>query len=145
MRKSEDAKFVGKLCAEGLETEVTIKVCRRLKAEKDKPRPLLVSLQSGDQVSQVLRSARKLRDIEAYKSVHVKKDMTPLERAQMKDLLGVRNRKREEATKAGRQENWVIRGGKVVNIQRQKLEEAESMTFKPAGGAQTPPAAVAQD
>ena len=134
-RKTEDTLYVKNLCSNALKAEVTIKTCRRLKsgAGKDVRRPLLVTLANTEQVSEVLRSAHRLRDTVDYKGINVKKDMTPLERTQMRQLLILRNQKREEAKKAGKIENWVIRGDKVVNVQRQRPSDGEK---EGAGNAQ---------
>jgi hypothetical protein len=126
-RKTEDTKFVKGACTKALGVEVEIVACKRLRSQSKQgegsKRPLLVTLIDPAQVGLVLKEARKLRDSEDFKDVFIKKDSTPLERAEMKKLITMRDQKREETKTKGGDENWVIRNGKVVNIARRSRQE----------------------
>lgn len=139
-RKTEDTSFVKKACSQALGVEVDIVSCKRLHAQgkqgsegKDK-RPMLVTLKDGSQVDTVLKEARKLKDNDAFKGVFIKKDCTPLERAEMKALVEERNLKREETRVRMGTEKWVIRNGRVVDVTRRNQQvEAEAAEGVEAG------------
>lgn len=133
-RKIEDTRFVKKACSQALGVEVEIVNCKRLhshskkvKEGKDK-RPMLVTLRDSNQVDKVLKEARKLKDNEVFRGVFIKKDFTPLERAEMKKLVVERDQKREETKLKMGTENWVIRNGRVVNVTRRSMLEVKRMT-----------------
>lgn len=122
-RKSDDTIFVKKACSQALGIEVEIASCKRLHSQSQgsegkNKKPLLVTLKDGTQVDSVLREARKLKDNETFKGVFIKKDCTPLERAEMKKLVEERDQKREATREKKGTETWVIRNGRVVNVNR---------------------------
>lgn len=125
-RKQEDIDGVKELCDSVLEVSVEIKQAKRLGKKADKSRPLLVTLENADQVSNVLKNSRKMSEHsnERIKKVSVKRDMTPLEREQFRKLVKLRNQKREEAERKGEDAQWVIRQNKVVNVTRQRPSTA---------------------
>ena len=108
--------------------KLEVAACKRLHSKQAKnasttSRPLLVTVKSSEQISQVLKAARKLRDSTEFKAIFVKKDSTPLERAEIKKLLEDRDKKRQETKRKGRYENWTVRQERVVNMTRGQQEE----------------------
>jgi hypothetical protein len=83
-RVMADTAFIADCCSKALSTPVDITSCKRLHskdAAANPCRPLLVTVKDPAQVWSVLKVARKLGESAEYKSVFVKKDSTPLERA----------------------------------------------------------------
>ena len=92
-------------------------------AEEGKgPRPLLVQVQTQNQAQNIMKSGRKLKEHKdkRFQQIVVKKDMTFSERQEMRNLVILRNQKREETEAKGGKEIWVIRRNKVVNIARER-------------------------
>ena len=56
-------------------------------------RPLLVTVKSSEEISQILKAARKLCNSTEFKAIFVKKDSTLLEQAEIKKLLEDRNKR----------------------------------------------------
>ena len=50
-------------------------------------RPMLVTVKDKSQENRILKEARKLKDVDEFKNVYIKKDSTPLERQEMKNLI----------------------------------------------------------
>ncbi len=66
----------------------------------------------------ILKAASILKDTEdysPYKGMYIKRDETPLERAQTKKLNVLRKARTEESRKKGENVRWFIRRGQVVN------------------------------
>ena len=84
------------------------------KCDGAKPRPVKIRLSSQEEISQILRQAKKLRGTDIF----ISRDMTPLERREWKELLEERNRRRKDAEEKGEEGTWIIRKGKVVNVMR---------------------------
>jgi hypothetical protein len=80
-----------------LNTPIDVTACKRLRSKDaaNTCRPLLVTVKDSVQVWSVLKTARKLGESADYKSVFVKKDSTPLERA-----VFARSGRRESGGKA---------------------------------------------
>ena len=53
---------------------------------------------------------------EVYRNVSIKKDMTPLEREEMRDLLSKRGKMKKNSDEKGKIEKWVVRT--IVNVYR---------------------------
>ena len=114
IRKGEDMKRAGEIIHKGLECEAVIMQTRRLgksktdeaTAEEGKgPRRLLVQVQTQNQAQNIMKSGRKLKEHKdkRFQQIVVKKDMTFLERQEMRNLVILRNQKREgEETRYGR-------------------------------------------
>ena len=127
VRKEEDKKNTVDITRNGLGCNVEISHTRRLGAKdmdttsgKKVPRPLLVKVQDQRQAQEMLRSGRRLRDHEdtRFQAISVRKDVTFLEREEMRKLVSLRNQKRAETETHGGDEVWMIRRNKVVNIAR---------------------------
>ena len=127
VRKAEDKKKAEDIVRNGLECTAEIIQTYRLGAKKsgassaDKgPRPLLVKVLDTQQAQETLKLGRKLREHKDKKfhNISIKKDMTFLEREEMRKLVSLRNQKREESHAQGGKEIWVIRRHKVINIAR---------------------------
>jgi hypothetical protein len=127
-RVAADSAFVGDVCQRVLGVKLEVATCRRLKSKdgegenKLKCRPLLITVKDPSHVGQVLKNARKLRDNAEVKTVFVKKDATPLERAEMRKLVVLRDQKREETKSQGGNSVWVVRNGRVVDVSRRQEE-----------------------
>ena len=63
----------------------------------------------------ILKAASILKDTEDYNDMYIKRDETPLERAQAKKLNILRKSRTEESRKKGENVRWFIRRGQVVN------------------------------
>ena len=127
-RVAADRVFLIDVCHRALDLKLEVDACKRLCLKQVKntsttSTPLLVTVKSSKQISQVLKAARKLRDSTEFKAIFVKKDSTPLERAEIKKLLEDRDKKRQETKKKGGNENWIVRQGRVVNTTRRQQEE----------------------
>ena len=83
-----------------------------------------MKVQDQRQDQEMLRSGRRLRDHEdtRFQAISVKKDMTFLEREEMRKLVSLRNQKRAETETHGGDEVWVIRRNKVVNVARRRRQ-----------------------
>ena len=112
IRKGEDMKRAGEIIHKGLECEAVIMQTRRLgKSKTDEAtaeegkgaRPLLVQVQTQNQAQNIMKSGRKLKEHKdkRFQQIEVKNDMTFLERQEMRNLVILRNQKREE-TRYGR-------------------------------------------
>jgi hypothetical protein len=119
-RKEADLDFVSKLGTSvfGFNDKDVFRDARRLGKKGDRARPLLTTLDTGRRVGEVLKGAHLLSKSQDYRNISVKKDMTPLEREEMRKLVKVRNEKREESKQKQTGDVWVIRKGRVVNITR---------------------------
>ena len=80
----------------------------------------MTTLVSSTRAREVIMRARELGqgEFKEYSKVSVKRDMTPLERDEMRNLVRIRNLKRDETTQKGTGEVWVIRKGRVVDKAR---------------------------
>ena len=58
-----------------------------------------------------LENARKLSRSVKYKSVVLQKDLTPLERLNLKKLVREKRLRNLNATNMGEEADWIIRGG----------------------------------
>ena len=108
--------------------KLEVVACKRLHSKQAKnasttSRPLLVTVKSSEQISQVLKAARKLRDSTEFKAIFVKKDSTPLERAEIKKLLEDRDKMKQETKKKGGNNKWIVKQGSMVNTTRRQQEE----------------------
>lgn len=86
-------------------------------AEKTRgvPRPMRARTTCITDQRKILKAASILRDTEYYKDTYIKRDETPLERAQTKKLNVLRKSKTEESRKKGENVRWFIRRGQVVS------------------------------
>ena len=105
-------KRAGEIIHKGLECEAIIMQTRRLgksktdeaRADEGKgPRPLLVQVQTQNQAQNIMKSGRKLKEHKdkRFQQIVVKKDMTFLERQEMRNVVILRNQKREETEAKG--------------------------------------------
>ncbi len=83
----------------------------RLGQSRNRVRSLKVHLKSVEIKEEILANARRLANSVNHREVVIQKDMTPLERIQLKRLVHEK-RRRNHAARASQQEaNWTIRGG----------------------------------
>ena len=57
--------------------------------------------------------------------ISVKKDMTLLEREERTHLVKIMNGKKAGSEERGEKARWVIRSGKVINMERRTAQEQE--------------------
>ena len=120
----DDISYVQKICDNVLKTTVEITKCVRHRAKPGEVRPLLINVKEPEQVANVLKNGKNLRDYAENDKLFVKKDETPLERIERKRLTKLRNQKREETKEKGGDEQWEIRRGRVVNVKKMKGDQA---------------------
>lgn len=124
-RIADDKTFVISLCKETLDTDVDISTCKRLRSKAPGKRPLLISVKNEAQASGILRNGHKLRQSESHQNIFLKKDYTPLEREEMRRLVEMRDKKREETIQKGGEEKWTIWRGKIVDSSRRLGKPAD--------------------
>ena len=97
-RISANIEFEKDLCSCQLGQSVDVAVCKRLRSKDGKTatRPMLVTVNDKSQVNRILKEARKLKDVDEFKNLYIKKDPTPLERQEMKSLIELIYKKLEE-------------------------------------------------
>ena len=82
------------------------------KTEKDRPRPIKVTLASSAHVIQILRMARNLRESDSFKDVFICPDRTLEERKKRQEAVTTLKKKlKDEPNK-----RHFIRGVKVVTV-----------------------------
>ena len=89
-RKEDDTKFFNDLCVEALSIgEVAIKDIRRLgKPDKDKVRPLRVTLENKSQKELIMKNAKELAEAEEkFKSTSISYDYSKDDRAKIKEKV----------------------------------------------------------
>lgn len=71
-------------------------------------------------MSQVLRPSKILGDVKEgrYADTIIKRDITPLQMEEIRDLIKLQDRKRLESRKTDMQTNWVLKKGTVLNTAR---------------------------
>ena len=124
--KAADVATVQKLWRDELNLDVIPKAPTRLGSKQSTPRPLRVEVTSDPSRLSVLRKAKTLVQSknEIAKKIFIKRDITPMQRAEEKRLLKLRDEKREEAKKKGDMSaNWVIRRRRVVNLRKGQQAE----------------------
>lgn len=121
-RKADDLRQIreiGKKVFE-LNDSVFLKSNRLGKSASGTTRPLKVTLDKAERATEILKNARKLGEekFKDYKHISIQKDMTPLEQEENKKLLKLRHELREKTKREKTSEVWVIRGRKVINVER---------------------------
>ena len=116
-KKKDDMEFLRILMSEINLTVPFSQVIRIGVAEKTRgvPRPMRARTTCITDQRKILNAASILRDTEYYKDTYIKRDETPLERAQKKKLNVLRKSKTEESRKKGENVRWFIRRGQVVS------------------------------
>ena len=116
-KKKDDLEFLRILMAEIKLTVPFSQVIRIGVAEKthSKPMPMRPRTTCITDQRKITKAASILKDTEDYKDMYIKRDETPLERAQTKNLNVLRESRTEESRKKGENVRWFIRRGQVVN------------------------------
>ena len=100
---------------EQLEEKPRITGCRRLgQRGADLKRPIIFSVQSSDVVYQILRKAKRLKDIEGLKTVYISPNRTPEERISRQKLVTELKKKRSDDPSA----SYFIRKGEIVKADK---------------------------
>ena len=128
VRIAHDKKCFGKLCSKGLELKqhITPKRITRLGKKEDKKRPMKVTFDSPAVVGDIFRSASKLKGKDFFKDISITSDKTPLERAEWKKLLELKEQRQAESDAQEDGTKWIILGHRVLpdRNQSQALEDA---------------------
>ena len=87
--------------------------CRRIgQHHRDKQRPIRFKVKNSDIVYQILRKAKRLKDIDGYKTVFISPDRSPEERISRQALVGELKKKRQNDTT----HRYFIRKGEIVGV-----------------------------
>jgi hypothetical protein len=118
-RKQHDADEVSCMLSTELNIQTVVDKPVRLgpKIQGSKwPRPLIVSVGSEEAKWQILKESKNLAKArkETYRTVYIKKDMTPMEREADTELRNQLLDKRKKADEEGTLEKWIIKKGKVI-------------------------------
>ena len=96
-----------------LEEEPKVIDCRRIGHDHPgKPRPIRFKVRNSNIVYQILRKAKRLKDIEGYKTVFISPDRSPEERINRQALVGELKIKRQNDTT----HRYFIRKGEIVGV-----------------------------
>ena len=87
------------------------KVYRLGQPSVNRVRSLKVHLKYAEIKEEIIYNARRLANSEKYRTVVVQKDLTPLERIHLKNLVYEKNRRNHVARSSQDEANWTIRGG----------------------------------
>ena len=114
-RNTEDKEKVEKLF-DDINSSTKPSFVKRLRSRnQDKPGPLLVVLSDQSERNPLLISAKKLRNLQQYKSVYISPDLTEAERLQDREL-----RKKRDELNSKRDSNapfrYAIRGNDIVKL-----------------------------
>lgn len=126
-RKLHDTEEASKLLNSELKinTAVTKPVRLGLKRDNSKfPRPLRLTVDNEETKWKILKAAKNLLDSreESYKTVFIKKDMTPMEREKERELRAQLAEKKRLSAEKGETCSWFIRKGKIVKQHQRSVE-----------------------
>ena len=118
----EDAVNVSNILCEVLDSQTEVefetdeytsksRIYRLGRKQPNKVRSLKIHLKSAGTRDKILENTRRLSSSERYNKIVIQKDMTPLERVQLKRLVYEKNRRNHVARKNHEDANWTIRGG----------------------------------
>jgi hypothetical protein len=121
-RAQADEDFIKHLFQEVLKVQARFSDITRLGSKSGEARPIRIKTNSNPDMMKILKSTKVLsnRGNEAYANIIIKKDMTPLEREERRNLVKLKKQKQEAAQRAGRKENWVIRGTRLIDVERNR-------------------------
>ena len=89
--------------------------CRRIgQRSSGSLRPIRFRVNSSDIVYQLLRKAKRLKDIDGYKTIFISPDRTPEERISRKTLVGELKKKRLDDPN----NHYFIRKGEIVSVKK---------------------------
>ncbi len=88
-----------------------LRIYRLGKKQPNKVRSLKIHMRSARTRDQILENARRLSHSYNFNNIVIQKDMTPLERIQLKRLVYEKNRRNHVARMNHEDANWTIRGG----------------------------------
>ena len=83
------------------------------------PRPLRVTVDSESSKWKILKESKNLTGSrkESFRTIYIKRDMTPLERDHDRKLRKQLLNRRGQSTDSGDNRKWIIRKGKIVEVQ----------------------------
>ena len=125
-RKKHDVVEFNKI-QETIGTKAVVKNISRVGIRGAQDRPLKVKVSTESEHKDILRSAKKLQGSDRFRNIYINRDMTPLERQQLKTLLAERKRKQEQSEEEGSSARWIIRKGRVVRGRDKKDQEVEDV------------------
>ena len=101
--------------------QVTIPFAKATRLGHRKPsytRPVRITLRNEDDKTAIFKGASNLKNHVKYGGISIAKDLTPLEREEMRVLVKMKQDKNREAEDNGDSAKWVIRNGKLIDISR---------------------------
>ena len=118
-----DKKYLESVIKDGLEIndKVTARKITRLGKKDDKKRPMKVQLDNPMQARQILQAVKSisLQDKDKFKDINIVSDRTPLERAEWKKLVKLREERQAMSDAQNDGVKWVIAGNRVVKERAQ--------------------------
>ena len=140
-RIHQDYKRFEYLCKDGLELKDKVKVKKitRLGKKEDKSRPMRVFLESEENVSEIFKTAKNLKDKEKFKDVNIVPDRTFLEREENKRLHQLKEQKQAESDRLGDGLTWMVKRGKVVIDKETQKSQAAARVEEEDTGTESDP------
>ena len=122
-----DKRFLDTVLSEGLglKGKVVARKITRLGKKDDNERPMRVQLDNPQLVSDIVYAAKSLKENEKFKDVSIVSDRTPLERAEWRKLVKLRNERQAMSDEQQDGVKWIIVGHRVVK-ERQVNRENQS-------------------
>ena len=113
----------------GLKGKVVAKRITRLGKRNDKERPMKVQLENPQVVSDIIHAAKNLKLKPEFSGITVSSDRTPLERAEWRKLVKLKEERQAMSDAQMDGIKWIIAGNRVV---KERQTEAESESEDPA-------------
>ena len=95
-RKTHDITYVEILCKDCLKVEIQCRQAICLGKKGNDMRPLKVTLENESDVRSILKAKWNLKENEKYRAISIKKDMTPLEREEIRKLVRLKESRQRE-------------------------------------------------
>ena len=119
-RKLQDQTTVTDLARTEFRLNIRVNKAIRLgKKIANKPRLMLITLDSEDSKRELLRHATQLRSSTTWGNVYISPDLTPKEREISRKLRDELKRRREEG-----EVNLTIRGGKIITNRARQITQS---------------------
>jgi len=121
-KKADDVDQINQMLEVLSITNVPVEGAFRINAkDKEKPRPLVVVLKDKEARNKILQAAKKLKEVEEYKSVFLCPDLTEAQRLKYKELVKIRDDKNSKMSVEDKEKKiWCIRDNLVVLLNKRK-------------------------
>ena len=110
----------------GIKRQIRFKRVTRLGKKEDNDRPMRITMEREDDVTDILRASKNIKENPKFKNVSFNNDRTPLERAQRKKLVVLRKKLQAESDRKEENVKWVIKNDRVVKERAQQTVSQES-------------------